>query len=106
VKIPRDEQKSGKPLRVVGYEAKVKAAVPVLAAQIAALDALTSVDVDIHPDIHRRIIGAKGANVATLQTKFGVRINFPKVAFGMLVVAGFFSLRLHAGFLCVCVFAG
>ena len=60
-------------------QANVHKAVAVLKKKIAEWDALTEVKVDIHPDIHRRIIGAKGANILALQAKFGVKINFPEV---------------------------
>lgn len=76
--------KSGNPIgnpnviKITGYEDKVLAAQKHLLEEVAALDALTTVELTIDPRIHSRIIGGRGAGIKNLQDSFNVRINFPR----------------------------
>lgn len=68
------------PSRVVisGYEKNATAAAAVMRKKVAEMESITTLEVEIHPKIHARVIGAKGANVRKIQEELGVRINFPR----------------------------
>lgn len=65
-------------ITVVGYEDKVLEAVQALATQIEELDSKVQHTIEIHPGVHARVIGQRGANIREIQARWGVRINFPK----------------------------
>ena len=76
-KTPKDAEPNNT-ITIIGPESDVATAAEAIKAKIAELESLTEHSVDIHPAVHRRVIGQGGCNVREIQDRWSVRINFPR----------------------------
>jgi len=73
---PRDKRKDV--ITIIGLEADAVRCSEEIKARTAKWESYVTQEVEIHPSIHRRIIGAKGAGIRKLQADHSVRVDFPK----------------------------
>lgn len=67
----------GNTVKLTGYESKCKECAEDIQKRVAELDSHISKTVDVHPAVHVRIIGAKGAKIKQLRQDHKVEINIP-----------------------------
>jgi predicted RNA-binding protein YlqC (UPF0109 family) len=69
---------AGEKINVRGYQDKADACAEELKKIIKELESQIEVTVEIDPLVHGKIIGARGAGIKALQSKYNVRVNFPR----------------------------
>eukprot|EP00730_Choanoeca_flexa_P000140 TRINITY_DN10063_c0_g1_i1.p1 TRINITY_DN10063_c0_g1~~TRINITY_DN10063_c0_g1_i1.p1 ORF type:complete len:1206 (+),score=461.47 TRINITY_DN10063_c0_g1_i1:142-3759(+) len=73
-----DFNKESDDIVLTGYQEKCEECAADIAKRVEELDSYITKPVQIHPSIHGRIVGSRGANIRAIQDKHNVRINMPR----------------------------
>ncbi|XP_028393842.1 vigilin-like [Dendronephthya gigantea] len=65
-------------ITLTGYERNCEAAKEEIERMVKELEDQTTIEVDIDPRVHRRLIGARGASIRRVMDQFKVDIRFPR----------------------------
>lgn len=84
-KLSKDDAKK---IVVRGYEDKAKACADAISEQVKEFESLVNITLQLDPRCFRKIIGKKGENIRSMQSKFKVQIRMPRDDGGTVKIEG------------------